>query len=160
MKNVMTCCFIDYNLFENNENQTTYKQKLKEKIESLIKDYYVIHFISGVSRGFEQLAAENIIELKNVYPKITLEAVLPYENFPVDWSKEERDKYYFIMEKIDKETLLQYHYTKDCIRKKNVYIINKSNFIIVLCKNTCEINDLISYAKSKKKTLFIIESDT
>ena len=64
------------------------------------------------------------------------------------------------MQKIDKETLMQYQYTKDCIRKKNIYIINKSDFIIILCKNTCEINHLIRYAKSKKKTIFIIEPDT
>lgn len=159
-----TCCFIDYdyNMSEQSiEQKTEFRYKLKEIISSLIKDYRVNYFISGVGLGFEQSAVEIVLELKEEeYSQLTIEAVLPYESLSIEWNKLQRDKYYSIMQKIDKETLMQYQYTKDCIRKKNIYIINKSDFIIILCKNTCEINHLIRYAKSKKKTIFIIEPDT
>ena len=158
-----TCCFIDhdYNVSEQSIDQKSeFRYKLKEIIGSLIKDYRVNYFISGVELGFEQSAVEIVLELKEEYSQLTIEAVLPYESLSIEWNKIQRDKYYSIMQKIDKETLMQYQYTKDCIRKKNIYIINKSDFIIILCKNICKINDFIRYAKYKKKTLFIIEPDT
>jgi uncharacterized phage-like protein YoqJ len=110
--------------------------------------------------GFEQYAAEMVLELKDEYSLITLEAVLPYENFPIEWNETQRDKYYSIMQKIDKEILIQYHHTKECMRKRNMYMINKSNYIILLCNNTREIYNLTLYARSNKKNVFIMEPDT
>ncbi len=163
MKYARTCCFIDYDYnitVLNKEQKTDLKYKLIAIINSLIKDYRATCFVSGMELGFEQFAVEIALELKEDYPQLYIEAVLPYESLPAMWNETQRDKYYSIMQKIDKEILMQYHYTNDCIRRKNQYIINKSKFIIILCRNTCEINDLMLYVKSKKKTLFVIESDT
>lgn len=158
MKYLRTCCFIDYgNSSKQIKNQTSdFKHELRETTEKLIKDFYVTHFICGMELGFEQSSAEVVNELKDEYPGITLEAVLPYETFTVEWNEDQRDKYYSIMQKIDKETLMQYHYTKDCIRKRNIFMIKKSNYIILLYSNTSEINNLTLYAKANKKTVFLI----
>jgi uncharacterized phage-like protein YoqJ len=157
-----TCCFIDHDgISKQIKNQLPdFKYELREITEKLIKDLYVTHFVSGMGLGFEQSSAEVVNELKGKYPGITLEAVLPYETFTIEWNEEQRDKYYSIMQKIDKETLMQYHYTKDCISKRNIFMINKSNYIILLCSNTSEIYNLTLYAKANKKSVFIIQPDT
>jgi len=161
VKHLRTCCFIDYgNLSAQIKNQTPdFKYELREITEQLIKDFHATHFISGMELGFEQSSAEVVNELKVEYPGITLEAVLPYETFTKDWSEEQRDKYYSIMQKIDKETLMQYHYTKDCIRKRNIFMMNKSNYIVLQYINTSEIYNLTLYAKANKKTVFLIRPD-
>ena len=161
MKYLRTCSFIDYgDLSKQTKNQSPdFKYELREIVEKLVKDFNVTHFISGMGLGFEQSSAEVVNELKCKHPGITLEAVLPFETFAIDWNEEQRDKYYSIMQKIDRETLLQYHYTKDCLSKRNIYMINKSNYIILLCSNTSEIYNLTLYAKTKKKTVFIIQPD-
>ncbi|HPX26946.1 MAG TPA: SLOG family protein, partial [Treponemataceae bacterium] len=88
------------------DQKTEFRYKLKEIISSLIKDYRVNYFISGVGLGFEQSAVEIVLELKEEeYSPLTIEAVLPYESLSIEWNKLQRDKYYSIMQKIDKETL-------------------------------------------------------
>lgn len=160
MKYLQTCCFIDFNnLYVQNNQAYIYKYEIKKIIEKLIKDFYVIHFISGMEFGLEQFFSEAVIELKKEYAGITLEAALAYETFTIRWSEKQRDKYYSLMQKVDKETLLQYNFTKDCIRKKNRYMIKKSNYIILPYNNTNEINNFILQAKANKKIVFLIEPE-
>ncbi|NLJ58696.1 MAG: DUF1273 domain-containing protein [Tissierellia bacterium] len=165
MRHLRTCCFIDCSNYGNlsmpsEDYARNFRHKLKEIIENLINNFNVSHFISGMELGFEQTSAEILNELKVKYPKVTLEAVLPYENFSINWNEEERDKYYSLMQNIDKETLLQYHYTKDCIRKRNIFMVNKSNYLILLSSDTSEIYNFILYAKHNKKAVFIIQPNT
>ena len=161
MEYLRTCCFIDYcNLSAQTKNQSPdFEYELRKIAGKLVRDFNATHFISGMRLGFEQSFAEAVNELKGEYPGITLEAVLHFETLAIDWNEEQRDKYYSIMKKIDEETLLQYHYSRDCLRKRNIYMINKSNYIILLCSNTREIYNLTLYAKKKKKTVFIIQPD-
>ena len=162
MKHLRTCGFIccdDSISVQNTDEKPELKHKIEEIINSLIKDYHATYFVSGMEFEFEHFAVETALELKKTYhSRLTIESVLSYESFASNWDEMKRDKYYSIMQKIDKETLMQYHKTKDCLRKRNIYIINKSNYIIMLCRNICEINDLTVYAKSKKKILFPIET--
>ncbi|HHZ01436.1 MAG TPA: DUF1273 domain-containing protein [Tissierellia bacterium] len=158
-KHIRTCCFID--CYRGSlPVKINYEYKLIEIIKNLITNLYVTHFISGMEIGFEQLIAEIVVKLKGKHPNITLEGVLPYEDFTIEWNEDQRDKYYSLMEKIDKETLLQYHYTKDSIKNRNSYMINKSKYVVLLYNNTREFYDLVLYTRSNKKALFIIEPDT
>lgn len=167
MKRFRTCCFIQHysqnNLFESeNENPCLleFRAKLKETLISLIENFSVTNFISGMALGLEQCSAEVVIELKAKLPNITLEGVLPYESQDIDWTEFQRDKYYSIMQKIDKEVLLQHHYSSDCMRRRDLYMINKSKYIILCTSNTSEIDNIVSYAKSSGRIVFIIDLNT
>ncbi len=168
MKLLNTCCFIDnyiynyvFNPKEYNQYNIVFKSKFKEQIFHLIKDFSITHFISGMDIGIEQYITEVILEFKNIYPQITIEGVLPFERLPENWSEPQRDKYYSLMKKIDKETLLQYHYTNDCLWKQNLYMINNSKFILLFCNEvTYKTNKLVSYAKSIGRIVFIIDLAT
>ena len=162
MKHLKTCGFIgcdDCISLQNADEKLELKCKIEEIINSIIKDYHATYFVSGMEFEVEHFAVETALELKKTYySQLTIESVVSYESFASNWDEMKRDKYYSIMQKIDEETLMQYHKTKDCLRKRNLYIINKSNYIVILCRNICEINDLTVYAKSKKKILFPIET--
>jgi len=168
VKQLKTCCFIgdclNNQLLKFEEHNPYYlelKAKVKEQTINLIEDLAVIHFISGMDIGVEQYAAEIVLDLKKIYPKITLEGVLPFETQASKWSEFQRDKYYSIMKRSDKETLFQYHYTDDCIKKHNQYIINKSKFVILVCNGvTNRVGKLISYAKSIGRVVFIVDMVT
>ena len=160
-----TCCFIgddkqcNFFLFE---EESSYYKDIKFRIEKtvvyLIEKLFVKNFISGMNIGFEQLGAETILEKKENYPQITLEGVLPYEMHSINWERAQRDKYYSIMERCDSEYLLQFHYTDDCMRKRNQYMINKSKYIIYFQSSTSIVDNLILYAKSKGKVVLIIDA--
>lgn len=169
MKQLKTCCFICDNTSnqllqfeEDNTYFTKLKMQLKERIIRLIEDLSVTHFISGMNIGVEQYVAEVILDLKKLYPKITLEGALPFENQSVNWTEYQRNKYFFIMKESDKETLLQYRYTNDCMGNRDLYMVSKSKFIITVCNEstTSRVGKLISYAKATGKVVFIIDTDT
>ncbi|MDD2496439.1 MAG: SLOG family protein, partial [Tissierellia bacterium] len=159
-----TCCFKDYypqdyfmDLDVKSSNFIKLKSRLKETMTILIEDFSVTHFISGMEFGLEQLSAEFVLDLKTKFPSITLEGAIPYENQVINWTESQRDKYYSIMQKIDNEVLLQYHYSYDCMRKRNLYMMNKSKFIILYTNNTNKIDNINEYAKSIGK--FVINMD-
>lgn len=160
-----TCCFIGdsnrNNLILFKEKETYYKD-IKLKIENiiayLIEKLFVRNFMSGMDIGFEQCAAEAVLEKKERYPQITLEGVLPYEMHSINWTGAQRDKYYSIMERTDREILLQYHYTDDCMKKRNQYMISKSKYIIYSQCDTSNIDNSILYAKSKGRVTIPIDS--
>lgn len=161
-----TCCFIgccnQNNLFLFDEKTSYYKDiklKIEKNVVYLIEKLFVTNFMSGMDIGFEQCAAETVLEKKEKYPQITLEGVLPYETHSINWTGAQRNKYYSIMEKSDREVLLQYHYTDDCMRRRNQYMINKSKYIIFFQDGTSNIDNLILYAKSKSRVIIIIDSD-
>ena len=138
------CCFIcrRLQLLEFTENSRickNLKKSIKKEIASLIENENVTHFISGMELGFETYMAEIVLELKEKYD-IILECALPCETQANNWCEKDRDKYFSIIEKCDKFTLLQTHYTRDCVIKKNRYMINNSDFVITVSNDEkCEI---------------------
>jgi len=89
-----------------------------EQVVYLIEAMGVTHFISGVDLCVGQCVAEIVLDFKRDYPEVTLECVIPCEDQAANWTIAQRDRYFSIVERCDKETLLQRHYSKDCIRKK------------------------------------------
>ncbi len=135
------------------------KSRTKNNIIDLVENSHVSHFLGGMNIGFEQYAAEAVIELKEKYPQLTLEGILPYENHSINWTGGQRNKYYSIMNKIDREVLLQYHYTDDCMKKRNQYMINKSKYIIFFGEGTSCLDNLIEYARTKGRIVINMDYD-
>ena len=168
MKQLKTCCFISnysqdlqFEFEEINQYYKVLKVKFKRLITFLIEDLSVTNFISGMDLGLEQYAAEIVLDFKKIYPKIVLEGVLPFETQALKWTEFQRNGYYSIMKRCDKETLMQYHYTLDCMWKRDRYMINKSKFVIIAYNgDTSRIDKLILYARSIGKVVFIIDLAT
>ena len=107
-----------------------FKNSLYSRLESLILGENVTYFLSGMSVGTEMLASEIILELKERYPHISLESVIPYENQASRWNEELRDRYFKIAACCDRETMLQKHYSPDCFNRQDLYMIEKADIII------------------------------
>ena len=107
-----------------------FKNSHYSRLESLILGENVTYFLSGMSVGTEMLASEIILELKERYPHISLESVIPYENQASRWNEELRDRYFNIAACCDRETMLQKHYSPDCFNRQDLYMIEKADIII------------------------------
>ena len=70
--------------------------------------------------GVDIFAAEAVLKLKEKNPQITLECAIPCETQAAKWSENWRERYYGIIARSDRETMLQTHYTgKDrCSRER------------------------------------------
>ncbi|TGE37165.1 DUF1273 family protein [Desulfosporosinus fructosivorans] len=162
------CCFaephtpsIPIGFDEKNADCLRLKQVLKEQAVYLIEAVGVTHFISGVDLGVGQFVAEIVLDLKRDYPETTLECVIPYEDQAANWTIAQRDRYFSIVERSDKETLLQRHCSKDCIRKKKEYMVKQSNYVLVVWSGKPGgAGKILSIARTLGKILILISTNT
>ena len=61
---------------------------LREKINTCISEGYT-RFLSGVARGIDLWAAQTVLELRERYPAIRLELVLPCPSQPDRWQAQD-----------------------------------------------------------------------
>ena len=159
-----TCAFtghrpqnLPFGFREEDERCAALKQVLREEIIHLIEREGVTHFITGMSVGVDMYAAEMILELKARYPMITLESAIPCETQASKWKEELRDRYFDIASKCDKETLIQTHYTPDCMRKRNRYMVDQADVILAVWDGkSSDTGKTIQYARGQGKLVRVI----
>ena len=82
--------------------------------------------------GFDMLAEETVLQLKEEYPHIKLVLVLPCppEQQTLKWIANQRQRYYAILEKADKVRILYPQYTDDCMLTRNRHLVDNSAYLI------------------------------
>ncbi len=132
--NKKTCCFTGHRDIPKWEVGIL-KIKIKKAIVNLIKEG-VIYFGAGGARGFDTLAAEAVLELKNKYPDIKLILVLPCLNQTRGWNEKDIVKYNNIIHSADKIRVLSDNYYSGCMHARNRYMVNNSSYCISYCRQT------------------------
>lgn len=133
------------------------KYAIREKIIYLIEKEHVTHFISGMALGVDLYAAEIVLELKIRYPDITLELAIPCETQACKWPEAQRDRYYTIAARCDKETMLQTRYTTDCMEKRNRYMVDHADFLLAVWNgNPGGTGNTIRYAQKQGTPVVLI----
>lgn len=132
-----TCCFTGHRpqkleYCKNSIQCDELNGKLEELIKNLIEKEGATHFISGVALGVDTYPANIVLNLKSQYTGITLECAIPCETQAVKCNERDRDIYYDVLAKCDKETLLQKNYTSDCMQKRNEYMVDNSDYVIAV----------------------------
>ena len=137
-------------------------ETLKEQIINLIEAENVTHFITGMALGIDLYAAEIVLDLKARYPNITLESAIPCETLAVKWSMAQRERYYDIAARCDKETMLQSRYSPDCMDKRNRYMVDHADFIIAVWDGRPSgTGKTVTYARGRNgKSIIVIDPVT
>ena len=164
-----TCAFtghrpqhLPFGMNKNDERCVKLKEELKEQIINLIETEGVTHFITGMALGVDLYAAEIVLDLKACYPNITLESAIPCETQAVKWSMTQRERYYDIAAQCDKETMLQSHYSPDCMDKRNRYMVDHADFIIAVWDGRHSgTGKTVTYARGRNgKAIIVIDPVT
>lgn len=164
-----TCCFtghrpqgLPFQTDESHPDCVKLKALLRQEIVRLITEECVTHFITGMALGVDLMAAEIVLELKREYPQITLESAIPCEEQAIKWTVEQRERYYNIAEKCDKETMLQLAYTRDCMKKRNRYMVDNSAFVLAVWDGTFRsgTGQTVRYARELCKKVTVINPKT
>ena len=154
MKNFSRCCFAGHSDIYSTDEA---REKIKQIAENLIVNHKVKEFWVGNYGNFDGCSACVVRELKEKYPDITLELVIPYLTKEVVEYKCLYDKQYdnILVADIPEKTPRRYHITK-C----NEYMVDNSDYMI------CYINrswggaiTTYNYAKRKKKQIFNIAKE-
>ncbi len=87
-------------------------------------------FICGGALGFDTIAAETVLRLKNRLPELTLTLVLPYRGQSDRWSRADRERYAAIMDMADEVICLSEEYTPYCMIKRNRFMVERSSVCV------------------------------
>ena len=123
-----TCCFTGHRKIAP-EQQSAVVRRLKETVEQLILDGYC-YFGTGGALGFDTLAAQCVLSLKNQYPHIRLILVLPCRTQTKGWSARDIEIFEEIKADADKVVYLSDQYTPDCMFKRNRYLVDHSSLCV------------------------------
>lgn len=108
------------------------RRQLRRLIVGLIEKKDVTHFISSAALGVDMWAMELVLELKDEYPDITLEAAVPCRSQSNRWKRDARIRYRELLSECDEVTILQEQYTSDCMLKRNRYMVDKSDYVLAV----------------------------
>ena len=123
-----TCCFTGHRLIPRSEVPQI-KKRLEQAIMDLINEG-VIYFGAGGALGFDTLAAQTILDLKEEYPQIKLILVLPCKEQTAKWKQRDIDMYEYIKSRCDKYVYTSEHYYDGCMQKRNRHLVDNSSFCI------------------------------
>ncbi len=143
-----TACFTGHREI----NHEDCEKKLFSAIETLILNGYRF-FGAGGARGFDSLAANAVLDLKEIYPHIHLILVLPFDHqytAETGWSSKEIADYERHKLLASKVVILEKGYRKGVYYRRNMHLVHFSSVCISYqYKNIGGTAHTVNYAKKK-----------
>lgn len=122
-------------------------KRLEDALATLIEQGYR-YFGAGGALGFDALAAQAVLCLRERYPQIRLILVLPCLNQTRGWPQADIDTYVEIKRCADKATYTSEHYFQGCMQKRNRHLVdNSSGCICYLTKHIGGTAYTVDYAR-------------
>lgn len=132
----LTCCFtghrpskLPWGSNENDRRCTALRDEIKSRLSGIYEAGYR-NFICGMAVGCDMYFAEAVLELRAVYPDIKLEAAIPCGSQPDRWARKDRIRYNSIIDRCDSIKVLQTDYSRDCMMKRNRYMVDNSSLLL------------------------------
>jgi len=137
-----------------------FKQITEKRIQKFINDG-VTYFLSGMALGFDIYAAEAVIKLKRDNPGAALECVIPFDGQESRWSESDKARYYSILGRCNKKTVICRDYAKSCYAERNRYLVDNSGFLFAaLSKSEGGTAYTVGYAVKKNRRVIKINPET
>lgn len=151
-----------YNADPTNKYDWEFDRTLENTVEKLIHDGYN-YFICGGAIGVDIAFASAVIDLRDrKYPDIQLEIAVPCPGQNKKWNARDKEIYAEAIQLADAVNVISEHYTKFCFHRRNEYMVDKSDLVIVVWNGEEKGGTYYTYqyAKRKKKdTLLIMLQD-
>lgn len=129
-----TACFTGHRQLDQNELPA-----LVIRLDQVLCKLYEMgyrRFFSGGAMGFDLLAAERVIQLRERCPDVSLHLALPYATQTQSWPVTEGQRYERIIYATDETKVLSPSYFKGCMMVRNRYMVDRSSFVVCCLTNT------------------------
>lgn len=87
-------------------------------------------FYTGMANGFDMIAAEAVLMVKERYGDITLVAAIPFRKQPLWFDAEDQLLYHRLLKKTDRVVMLSENYYKGCYIRRDEYMVSKADAVI------------------------------
>ena len=133
-----TCCVTGYRprklpfgYREQDQRCIALKAALLEQIEAAVQEGYT-RFLTGMAEGVDLFFAEQVLLLKSRGMPIRLEAVVPCPDQCARWIPAQKARYHRIFQACDWAYLVSERYSKDCMMKRNRFMVDHSDRVIAV----------------------------
>ena len=129
-----TCCFTGHR--ELAEPVEIIEKRLLDTVEKLIQSGYR-YFGAGGARGFDALASEAVLKLKEKYPHIHLILVLPFpEQYRREgnWTSAEIDQYHSLQKRASKVVTLAPAYSSGTYYQRDRHLAEHASLCVAYLK--------------------------
>jgi uncharacterized phage-like protein YoqJ len=106
-----------------------FKFRLRESLEYLIGRGYA-DFLSGGALGFDLMAAELVLSLREKYPWIRLIMVIPFDGQADRWSEEQRRRWLSAIEASDKVVHISHGYDRGVFFRRNHFLVEQADLLL------------------------------
>ncbi len=123
-----SCCFTGHrNIIVTPELELTLHNKIQELIMLGVTDFY-----AGGAVGWDMLCEKNVLSLREIFPHIRLNLILPCNEIfqTSSWSENLKKSYSEILRKADSVEYISYEYFKGCMKKRNQKLVDYSDYCI------------------------------
>ena len=106
---------------------------VKKRLSNAVLDAYghgIRNFISGFAIGFDMMAAEVVVSLKQSHPDITLTAAIPFNGQASRFSLYDRKRYDRLLKEADEVIVLSDSYYPRCFLERDEFMVNNASSLI------------------------------
>ena len=126
-----TCCFTGHR--ELPEEQLPQLKQTLFKVIVRLASQGVTRFACGGALGFDTLAAQMVLMVKEAFPQIELLLILPCKTQEKYWPKEDQEIYREILARADRVVFVSETYTQGCMQKRNRLLVEGSSVCVCYC---------------------------
>ena len=128
-------CFFTGHRFIRTDEAARVKSGLNEEILNAVNAGFT-HFITGGAVGFDTLAAERIIAMREDYDQMRLILYLPCIDQHRSWRADDQECFERILGEADEiYYVTKEHYREGCMKKRNRAMVEASDMCIAYLKN-------------------------
>ncbi len=143
-----TCCFTGHRDISGEEKEAVLK-KIYKAISTLYENG-TVNFISGMAKGFDLLAARQVIALRSEHSDVRLICALPCRDQTVLWDESEAIAYSAILEIADEVVYVSQFNQKGVMLRRDRYMVDSSDIVVAYLKrNSGGTYYTVKYAEKK-----------
>lgn len=143
-----TCCFTGHRQLPTGE-----KEVIVNRLERVITGLYrkgVRYYGAGGALGFDALAAQTVLHLRESCPGMKLILILPCLTQTRGWRPEDVTEYERIKAQADKVVYTAQQYTPGCMHRRNRHLVDNSSVCVCyLVRDSGGTAYTVRYAKEK-----------
>ncbi len=134
----VSCCFsghrpakLPWGSNEDDARCAALKQRLRDVMEAAYQEGYR-HFICGMAQGCDLYFCELALQMRQKYGDVSVEAAVPCPTQADGWTAAERLRRQQLLDACDVETMVQDHYSPDCMQRRNRYMVDHASLLIAV----------------------------
>jgi len=134
------------------------RDELKSRLAAAVADAYtsgIRRFLCGMAQGFDLMAADTVLSFRRDHPDVCLVAVVPFREQSARFYPSEKAHYDAVLAHADEIVVLSELYFKDCLLRRNDYLLAKSSRMIFFYDGAYRGGTCYTYNRARRMGLTI-----